>query len=156
MKLVNVETGEKIKGRIRRLTKAQLKKLKGSKHFQFDWSLEGANEVYAIVKISNDELLGLISLTDVAEELRIHINLIESAIKHQGKKKEIDGIPGCLIGFACEMSFKKGYDGFVSLTPKTRLVEYYHKKFGFLQTGVNMAVFLEISQSIIKTYLKDE
>lgn len=156
MKLVNVETGERIKGRIKRLTKTQIKKLKGSKDFQFDWSLEMANEVYAINRVSNDELLGLISLTDVAEELRIHINLIESAIKYQGRNKELDGIPGCLIGFACEMSFKRGYDGFVSLSPKTRLVDYYHKKIGFLRTGVNMAVFLEISQVIIKTYLKDE
>ena len=156
MKLVNVETGEKINGRISRLTSKQVKKLKGSKKFQFDWSLESVNEVHAIKKAGNGELLGLISLTYVAEELRIHINLIESAIPHQGKHKEIDGIPGCLIGFACEMSFKKGYDGFVSLTPKTKLVEYYHKKFGFIQTGKNMAVFLQISQSIIKKYLKDE
>lgn len=155
MKLVNVKTGEKISGRIKKLTNLQVKKLKGSKKFQFDWSLEEVNEVYAIKRTRNNELLGLISLTDVAEELRIHINLIESAIQHQGKNKEIDGIPGCLIGFACEMSFKKGYDGFVSLTPKTRLVDYYHKKFGFLQTGKNMAVFLEISQSIIKKYLQD-
>jgi hypothetical protein len=155
MKLVNVKTGEKIIGRIKKLTNSQVKKLKGSKKFQFDWSLEEANQVYAIKRTSNNELLGLISLTDVAEELRIHINLIESAIQHQGKNKEIDGIPGRLIGFACEMSFKKGYDGFVSLTPKTRLVDYYHKQFGFLQTGKNMAVFLEISQSIIKKYLQD-
>ncbi len=155
MRLVNVKTGEKINGRIKKLTNSQVKKLQGSKKFQFDWSLEEANEVYAIKRTGNNELLGLISLTDVAEELRIHINLIESVIHHQGKDNEIDGIPGCLIGFACEMSFKRGYDGFVSLTPKTRLVDYYHKKFGFLQTGKNMAVFLEISQSVIKKYLQD-
>lgn len=83
-------------------------------------------------------------------------NLIESAIKHQGKNKEIDGIPGCLIGFACEIAFKRGYDGFVSLVPKTRLVKYYHEKFGFLQMGRNMVVFQEIAQSIIQKYLKNE
>ena len=95
-------------------------------------------------------------MTDIAQELRIHINLIESAIKYRGKDKEIEGIPGNLIGFACEMSFSKGYDGFVSLYPKTQLVKYYHEKFGFMQVGRNMAVFLEVSQSIIEKYLKDE
>lgn len=155
MRLINIKTGEKIDGRIARLTHSEVKQLQGSKHFQFDWSLEVVNEVYAIEGTVNNELLGLISLTDVAEELRIHINLIESAIQHQGKQKEIDGIPGCLIGFACEMSFKKGYGGFVSLTPKTKLADYYHEKFGFLKTGKNMAVFLEIAQCIIKKYLKD-
>ena len=154
MNLVNVQTGEKISGRIERIAKKELKKMKGSKDFLFDWSQEIPNEVYAIKRTVGNEMLGLISLTDVAEELRIHINLIESAIQYQGKKKAVDGIPGCLIGFACEMSFKRGYDGFVSLTPKTKLVEYYYKKFGFIKTGRNMAVFLELSQSIIKQYLR--
>ncbi|MFT5914251.1 MAG: hypothetical protein ACJAWV_004410 [Flammeovirgaceae bacterium] len=54
------------------------------------------------------------------------------------------------------MSFSKGYDGFVSLYPKTQLVKYYHKKFGFMQMGRNMVVFMEIAQSIIEKYLKDE
>ena len=156
MNLVDTKTGNKINGKIKKLTKAQVKKLKGEKKFEFDWPLEEANEVYAIVRSGSTELLGLISLTDVSEELRIHINLIESAIPYRGKEKEIDGIPGCLIGFACEMSFKKGYDGFVSLVPKTRLVNYYQKKFGFLMTGRSMVVFLEVAQSIITKYLKNE
>lgn len=156
MKLVNVKTGERISGEISRLTNIEIKSLKGSKVFQFDWSLEEANEVYSIKRTSNDELLGLISLTDVSYELRIHINLIESVIKQQGKEKELDGIPGCLIGFACEMAFKKGYDGFVSLVPKTQLVNYYHEKFGFLQMGRNMVVFQSIAQSIIQKYLKND
>jgi len=156
MNLVDTKTGNRIKGTIKKLTKAKVKKLKGGRKFEFDWSLEEANEVYGIMRTGSTELLGLISLTDVSEELRIHINLIESAIPYRGKNKEIDGIPGCLIGFACEMSFKKGYDGFVSLVPKTRLVDYYHEKFGFLMMGKNMVVFLEIAQGIVKKYLKDE
>ncbi|WP_020534522.1 hypothetical protein [Lewinella cohaerens] len=156
MNLVNTKTGNKINGKIKRLSSAKVKKLKEGRKFDFDWSLEQANEVYAIVKSGSTELLGLISLIDVSEELRIHINLIESAIPYRGKGKQIDGIPGCLIGFACEMSFKKGYDGFVSLTPKTRLVNYYQEKFGFLMAGKSMVVFLDVAQSIIKKYLKDE
>ncbi|MFK7972405.1 MAG: hypothetical protein AB8F95_18695 [Bacteroidia bacterium] len=156
MNLVNTKTGEKVNSRIKKLAKHQVKKLKGNKNFQFDWSLEEENEVYAIKKIGTDETLGLISFTEIPEELRIHINLVESVIKHQGKHKEIDGIPGCLIGFVCKMAFKKGYDGFVSLIPKTKLVDYYHQKFGFMQMGRNMVVFLETSQSIINKYLNHE
>ena len=156
MNLINLKTGEKIDGEIVKMTGSEVRKLKGSKDFQFDWSVEAAKEVYAIKRVGEDELLGLISLTDITQELRIHINLIESAIKYRGKDKDIEGIPGCLIGFACEIAFSKGYDGFVSLYPKTQLVKYYHEKFGFMQMGRNMAVFLEIAQSIIEKYLKDE
>ena len=155
MKLIDVQTGKRVKARVKKLALDEIKKLKSSENFQFDWSLEEANEVYTLERIDGSELLGLISLIDVSKELRIHINLIESTIKHQGKKKGVDGIPRCLIGFACEMSFTKGYDGFVSLVPKTKLVTYYNEKFGFSHMGTHMVVFLDVAQSIIEKYLKD-
>ncbi|MGB0932400.1 MAG: hypothetical protein ACPGVB_16580, partial [Chitinophagales bacterium] len=52
--------------------------------------------------------------------------------------------------------FQKGYDGFVSLIPKTQLVDYYHEKYGFVQVGKQMAVFEELSQAIISKYQGDE
>ena len=156
MTLIEIETGARIKAEIIRLSLDQLADLKGSDYFKFDWSLESENSVYGLFRLDNDDLLGLISIIDVPEELRIHINLIESVIENQGVNKLIDGIPGCLIGFVCQMAFEKGYDGFVSLFPKTRLIDYYHNKFGFLHMGNYMVSFLEISMSIITKYLKHE
>lgn len=156
LNLIEVETGKKIAGKIKKLTLNQVNKLKGNKSFQFDWSIEESNEVYSIKRSDNNELLGLISIIDVPQELRIHINLVESIIINQGREKEIDGIPGCLIGFACKVAFMRGYDGFVSLVPKTRLEDYYHNKFGFRHMGTHMVVFLDTSQSIITKYLQDE
>ncbi len=155
MNLINLETGEKFEGIIEKISAVQVKKLKGNKNFIFDWSLEEGNEVYRIRRAEQEEFLGLISLIDVHKELRIHINLVESSKTHQGKSKEIAGISGCLIGFACQMSFERGYDGFVSLIPKTNLINHYQNKFGFRQMGLTMVVFLEIAQSIITKYLKD-
>jgi len=68
----------------------------------------------------------------------------------------IDGISGCLIGYVCEISFKLGFDGFVSLLSKTRLIDYYHNKFGFVHMGNYQVVFLDLSQAIITKYLKNE
>ncbi len=62
----------------------------------------------------------------------------------------------CLIGYVCEISFKKGFDGFVSLLPKTKLIDYYHEKFGFVHMGNYMVVYLNLSQAIISKYLKNE
>jgi hypothetical protein len=58
-----------------------------------------------------------------------------------------------LIAFACQMAFEKGYDGFVSLIPKTQLIDYYRHKFGFFSVGTHLAVFDAAAQEIILKYL---
>jgi len=156
MKLIDTKTGEKLDGSIEKLMKSAIKKLKRSKKFTFDWALEIENDVYKINLVEKEEILGLISLIDYPEEFRLHINLIESSKVYRGKKKLLDNIPGCLIAFTCQLSFEKGYEGFVSLVPKTKLVKYYNKKYGFEQMGNQMAVYYEISNSIIEKYLGNE
>lgn len=156
MNLINTKTGEKIAGIIEKAEKKELKKLAKLKNFVFDWSLETGNQVFKIKQEDKKEILGLISLIDVSEEFRIHINLIESASEYRGKNKLIQNIPGCLIAYACQISFKRGYEGFVSLTPKTRLINYYRDQYGFVQMGTQMAIYYEISNSIILKYIGDE
>jgi hypothetical protein len=63
---------------------------------------------------------------------------------------------GCLIAWACRLAFIKGYYGFVSLIPKTRLIEHYKNAYGFEQFGRQLAVDAEQSHSLIKKYLKNE
>lgn len=87
---------------------------------------------------------------------RIHLNLLEIAKPYQGKGKEIDFIAGCLIAFAAELSIKRGYDGFVSLEPKTRLIDHYIDVYGFIRYGRYLAIEGEVSQSLVFNYLGDE
>jgi len=152
MKLLRVTTGEKVEATIEHLSVQEVQRLKGSKQFLFDWSTEAKNEVYRISLVGEQDILGLISLVDVSEELRIHINLIESSKDNQGNTKQYDHIPGCLIAFACRIAFEKGYDGFVSLIPKTKLIDYYRNKFGFFPAGTHLVVFDATAQEIILKY----
>lgn len=156
MNLIDKTTGKKLKGLIEIVSKKELKALKKNTDFSFDWNLEIENEILKIRLEKNKEILGLMSLIDFPEELRMHINIIESSTAQRGKDKSILNIPGCLIGYACKISFKKGYDGFVSLVSKTKLVKYYHQTYGFIEFGTHMAVFNEISESIIQKYFDDE
>lgn len=156
MKLLRIATGEKVEATIERLSARQIKQLKGSKKFLFDWSIEVEKEVYQISLVGGSNTLGLMSLVDVAEELRIHINLIESSEENKGSAKQYDHIPGCLIAFACQMAFEKGYDGFVSLIAKTKLIDYYRNKFGFSSMGTHMVVFGASAQEIIIKYSQHE
>ena len=156
MNLIKVGTGEKVEASIEQLGVQEVMRLRGNKKFLFDWSTEAGNEVYRISLAGETDILGLISLADVSEELRIHINLIESSKENKGNTKQYDHIPGCLIGFACQLAFEKGYDGFVSLVAKTKLIDYYRNKFGFFPMGTHMVVFAVSAQEIIIKYLKHE
>jgi len=156
MKLINIETGETLIGEVEELSSIDLKNLQKKKNFNFDWSKESQYLIHQIHIKGEEEILGLMSIIDIPKEFRIHINLIESSMKHRGKGKQIDNIAGCLISYCCKLAFEKGYDGFVSLIPKTQLINYYHKTYGFVQVGTQMAVFDEQSRLIISKYQGDE
>jgi len=156
MVLLNTETGEKYDGLIEQIQREELHALKDHPDFGFDWSTEKDKEGYKIQLFNEQEILGLISFLDIPSEFRLHINLIESSNLHKGKAKKIAGIPGCLIAFVCKKAFLSGYDGFVSLTPKSELVEHYQVEYGFIQVGKQMAVFGQSAKLLITKYLDDE
>ena len=142
---------------IERLIEEDFARLKKADQFEFNWDLEREHEVYKITLISNEkEILGVMSLIDRADEYRIHLNLIEIQAQHIGKDKKIERIAGCLIAFACELAFARGYNGFVSLQPKTRLIDLYQDKYGFAQYGRLLGVEDEGSIHLIQKYLSDE
>jgi len=96
------------------------------------------------------------SLIDYPEEYRIHLNLIEVSSSNIGKSKKIENIAGCLIAFACQLAFMRGYAGFVSLQPKTRLISLYQNKYGFRQYGRLLAVEQSSARLLINNYLDYE
>lgn len=155
MKLLYQKTGKKFEAEILKTEDVDFAKIKKSKQFDFDWDEEKENEVYKIVKTEeeNPEILGLISITDFPEEWRVHINLIENSNDNKGNSKKIDRIAGCLIAFASQIAFEKGYLGFTSLMPKTKLINLYITKYGFSQYGRQLAIEQETSIKLIQKYL---
>ncbi|MDX2072192.1 MAG: hypothetical protein SFV55_27410 [Haliscomenobacter sp.] len=153
MKLINPITQESHEAQILPLDADDYEAIANSGQFDFDWTKEKIYQIYKLTLNDEEEILGLMSLIDVPYELRIHLNLIESAKKHQGREKKLEGIPGCLIAFATRIAFNQGYNGFVSLTPKTRLIDYYVQQYGFSQYGRNLAIDGEASMNLIKKYL---
>lgn len=95
------------------------------------------------------------SISDFPREKRIHINLLEASKENVGKGKKVKNIAGNLIAYACKIAFKKGYDGFVSLLPKSKLVGHY-MAYGFNKVGRFLAIFLKTSADIISKYHDDE
>lgn len=155
MNLIDKKTSKILNAIIEKVEIIELSKLQKNKNFTFNWSLESNKEVYKIKIKEKKEILGLISLIDYPNEFRIHINLIESSKQYRGKNKSILHIPGCLIAFSCRLAFKKGYEGFVSLIPKTKLIKYY-QSYGFVQIGTQMAIYGEIANQLILKHIGDE
>lgn len=157
MRLFNIKFSKYEKAKINRIEPEDYKQIKMSNQFVFDWSLEKKQryDVYKIYLIDEEKkTLGLLSLKDIKEEFRIHINLIEVSVSNVGREKEYDHIAGCLIAFAAQLAFEKSYDGFVSLIPKTRLIDHYCEKYGFEQYGRQLGLGHEASTNLIKEYLQ--
>lgn len=157
VKLKHKPSGESLDAAISKLTKNDFKAIKKDEGFAFDWEVEKSNEVYKIYLLSNEkETLGLMSLIDRKDEYRVHLNLLEITDKHQGQKKLLDRIAGCLIAFAASVAIKRGYYGFVSLEPKTKLIRHYQEHYGFRQYGRYLGIEGDASERLIHKYLGNE
>ncbi|MFK7798942.1 MAG: hypothetical protein AB8E82_15930 [Aureispira sp.] len=153
MKLLQVKEDIEFSAEILEIEERDFAIIKKSGQFQFDWSREQGCHVFKIVKQGDEEILGLLSVINYPQELRIHINLIESADDNKGKGKKVDRIAGCLLAFAAKLAFENSYLGFVSLVPKTELIELYVKKYGFIAYGNQLAIEKQASINLINKYL---
>jgi len=155
MKLFYKETKQGFEAEIIEVENSDYLKIEKEKQFNFDWSKEKSNHVFKIIAKDPTivQIFGLISIIDIPRELRIHINLVETSKENTGKSKKIDRIAGCLISFATQVSFEKGYLGFTSLVPKTLLINLYVEKYGFTQYGRQLAIEGKAAIKLIQKYL---
>jgi hypothetical protein len=156
MFLINRKNEQKVLSEIVAISETELSDILEEDNFEFDWQQETDYDLYALRVLDNKNTVGLMALKDVKDELRIEIILLESSKDNIGASKTYQNIAGCLIAWACRLAFIKGYYGFVSLIPKTRLIEHYKNAYGFEQFGRQLAVDTEQSHSLIKKYLKNE
>ncbi|MGB1205234.1 MAG: hypothetical protein ACPG5B_06285 [Chitinophagales bacterium] len=155
MKLIDTVTQKEFEAQITEVERIDYKIIKANKQFDFEWSKEQFNHVFKLVRANSNtnEILGLISLIDIPKELRIYVSLLESSKNNRGKHKKVDKIAGCLLAFATQVSFEKGYLGFISLIPKTALIKLYVEKYGFSRYGRQLAIEGKASVNLIQKYL---
>ncbi len=155
MRVLHVFSGKYKEARITVLRKEELTGAVRER-FSFDWEKEIAFGVYKIAFINDDYILGLISTQINLPERRFEIRLLELSKENIGTLREYDRLAGCLIAFACKLSFKEGLDGFVSLIPKTVLISHYMKKYFFSPMGVQLYVEGEVAIALITAYLEND
>jgi hypothetical protein len=96
---------------------------------------------------------GLMSLTFRSDH--VYIYLLESTSYNIGKNKIYEGVPGNLVAFACDLSFKKGGEGFMSFTSKTELVDHYINTLGAYHAGRQLMIINSIAaKRLIDKYIE--
>lgn len=128
------------------------------KRYSFNWrKLKEDCDIYKLILIDSDDILGLIGLVDFPAEERTEIKLLAVSVENTGQDKRYDRIAGCLIAFAGIRAMRKfkNYPA-LSLIPKTELRQHYIKKYGMIDAGWQL--FLEDIPllNLIKEYEREE
>jgi hypothetical protein len=153
--IVNIISGDSFPTDIHPVAKADLKGINKKKGWLFNWANEFKlkdRQVFKLTIRNNQDIIqGLVSISDYNDHYYLH--LIESSPFNLGKGKIYEGVPGNLFAFTCKASWDKGYQGFVSFTSKTKLIEHYEKTLGATHIGGHkMVIFPQDALKIIKKY----
>ena len=119
MKVIRSKDGTELDVQINRMDDVQLLALTNYPDLSFDWSLEVGNEVYQLSMLLRPaHPLGLMTVSTRKNMLVVYIDQIEATKPNRRREKLYIGVAGCLIAFACYLSFERGFNGSVVLEPK--------------------------------------
>jgi hypothetical protein len=153
----NTISGDSFPTEVSRLTKADLRQVTKKSGWAFNWKTElddNAREVYKLTINNNPNIIqGILSLT--IEPDHIYMDLLESAPFNRGKNKLYEGVAGNLVAYACKVSFQNGFDGYLSFTAKTKLIDHYVKTLGAYHFGGHLMIINTIAANkLIDQYFK--
>ncbi len=154
MYIIETESGVRQEVDIELVSQEDFEIIRKLGKFNFDWDEFQGDAVYKLVPIGSNDMAGLMALVDHPDQLDrfTEIKLLESAAENIGAEKKFDRVAGTLISFACKEAFKQGYDGWVFLIPKSKLVPHYIEKYRFHAMGRGLALDTDASAQLIAEY----
>lgn len=153
----NTVSGDSFPTEVSRLTKTDLKQVTKKNGWAFNWKSElddNTREVYKLTISNNPNIIqGLLSFT--IEPDHIYMNLLESAPFNRGRNKLYEGVAGNLVAYACKVSFQNGFEGYLSFTAKTKLIDHYIKTLDAYRFGGHLMIINTIAANkLIDKYFK--
>lgn len=153
----NTISGDSFATEVIRLTKADLKQVTKKNGWHFNWKQEldnNSREVYKLTIVNNPTIIqGILSFA--IKHDHIYMELVESASFNLGRNKLYEGVPGNLVAFACKVSFMHGFEGFISFTAKTKLIEHYENTLGAYHFGNHLMIInTKAAEYLIDKYFK--
>lgn len=152
MNIIEVFSGEVYPVDILPVHKADYRLLTKDRYF-FDWKQEIKYEVFKLVLIGKNDILGLMSLESIPEEWRLHIRLLTVSEENMGSTKRFDKIAGNLIVYAAKIALENyGELACVSLRPKTEIARHYTKKYKMRIAGMSLSLEMPEIIDLINEY----
>lgn len=144
---------------VSRLIKTDLRQITKKNGWVFNWKTElndNTKEVYKLTINNNPNIIqGILSIT--IETDHVYMDLLESAPFNKGKNKLYEGVAGNLVAYACKKSFQNGFDGYLSFTAKTKLINHYIKTLNAFHFGGHLMIINTIAASkLIEKYFKSK
>ena len=102
--------------------------LAGLKGWKFDWTASDLNgcEIYKLTLAGDEEIQGLIAISDMPHDSAVYVNLAESSPQNLGHNKKYAGVGGHLFAIAARRSYDLGHSCFFFLDAKNiELVHHY-------------------------------
>lgn len=154
----NVITGDCFQTDVSLIGRKDLKSITKKNGWLFNWKGEyeqADRDVYKLTIEGNPDVIqGLISITE--REDHVYMHLLESAPFNLGRNKVYLGVPGNLVAFICRTSFHRGFEGYVSFTAKSHLIEHYQKTLGAVSAGAQLMVInTDAALRLINKYFKN-
>lgn len=154
----NTITGDSFQTDVSLISPNDLKSITKKNKWLFDWKGEfkqADRDIYKLTIKDNPNIIqGLISITE--REDHVYLHLIESAPFNLGQNKVYLGVPGNLFAFACRVSFHRGFEGYVSFSAKTQLIEHYINTLGATNVGGQLMVInTNAALKLINKYFKN-
>lgn len=158
--LEDTETGELVPTVYEKATKKELSELHGWNFNWLDKDLKDS-EIYKLCIVGDNNIQGLVAITDYQKDMAVYVNIAESAPHNLGKDKKYSGVGGHLFAIAAKISYDKGYGGFFFMDAKnTELVEHYRNTIGAVLIGrphpYRMFVDEEKAIKLLNTYTFEE
>jgi hypothetical protein len=155
MIIIDTETGKSYQVEIKSVESGDFKRIKKRRYF-FDWEKENGQELYKLIIVGTNDILGLVSCERMPKEWRIHIRLLTVSHENKGSDKKYENIAGNLITFISKIAVKE-YAEFacVSLKPKGVIAQHYIDKYGMNIAGTTLSVEIIEILSLINMYDHD-
>lgn len=151
-----VDTSYEEIGHMSSMTALQMQKYE---KWKFDWSSADLDDcsIYALYVKGTKQTQGLLACREYKNQKQtkgyIEVVLAEANPKNVGKEGNYKGVGAHLFSIASRLSFDKGYDGYVTFTSKTNLVQHYIDELqAEVLFGTKMQLNTEASKRLVEIY----
>ena len=165
VKIIETATNAEIESQISLVIKNKSKLPSLTDGWRFNFSKHSKNKDYETYTLTTEKTPNIIEgclIINTKSPYEVYMAFVEIAPHNRGANKKYKRVAGCLIAFACRLSFIKGKEGYLAFDVKEetkeneiKLMKLYNQKYGAirLDNSTTMIILPEGSEKLINEFL---